>query len=114
MVKKAFLDLKLKKKIDLSSANSINIARLIPQTFYYFNAYSKMKNKTNVVISVPSGNFGNVTAGLIAKRMGLPITKFIIATNSNDTIPRYLLRITVFIFPKKIFAPNLWLIPLEK
>ena len=90
LVKKAFLDLKLKKKINLSSANSINIARLIPQTFYYFNAYSKIKNKTNVVISVPSGNFGNVTAGLLSKKMGLPIAKFIASTNKNKAVPDFI------------------------
>jgi len=91
LVKKAFLDLKLKKKINLSSANSINIARLIPQTFYYFNAYSKIKNKNNVVISVPSGNFGNVTAGLLSKGMGLPIEKFIASTNKNKAVPDFII-----------------------
>lgn len=91
MVKQAFLDPELIKKYRLSSANSINIARLIPQTFYYFEAYRQVKDKSKqVVISVPSGNFGNLTAGLIAKRMGLPIHKFIAATNVNKIVPDYL------------------------
>ena len=91
LVKKALLDLKLKKKIKLSSANSINIARLIPQSFYYFNAYSKIKDKNNVVVSVPSGNFGNVTAGLLSKNMGLPIKKFIASTNKNKAVPDFII-----------------------
>jgi len=91
LVKQAFLDVELTKKKNLSSANSINIARLIPQSFYYHYAYSKLKSKGKpVVFSVPSGNFGNLTAGLIAKRMGLPVEKFIASTNANDVIPQYL------------------------
>jgi len=90
LVKKAFLDNHLKSKIHLSSANSINIARLIPQSFYYFNAYAKMNTQKPIVISVPSGNFGNLTAGILAKHMGLPIYKFIASTNSNDTVPNFL------------------------
>lgn len=90
LVKEAFLDLDLKKRFQLSSANSINIARLIPQTFYYFYAWSRMKNREDVVFSIPSGNFGNLTAGLIAKKMGLPIQQFIAATNINDVVPEYL------------------------
>lgn len=91
LVKEAFLDKELKQELFLTSANSINIARLIPQSFYYFYAYAQVGKKRNpVVISVPSGNFGNVTAGLIAKKMGLPIHKFIAATNSNDVFPEYL------------------------
>ena len=75
----------------LTSANSINLARLLPQSFYYFNAYAQLKDKSlQTIVSVPSGNFGNLTAGLIAKRMGLPINKFIGATNSNDVFPKYL------------------------
>jgi len=85
LVKSAFVDEDINFKIKLSSANSINIARLIPQTFYYFEAYKQLQNKSkNVFISVPSGNLGNLTAGLLAKKMGLPITKFIAATNSNS------------------------------
>ncbi len=91
LVKKAFADNELNSKITLSSANSINIARLLPQSFYYFNAYARVKDKNlPTVISVPSGNFGNLTAGLIAKRMGLPVQKFIAATNSNDVFTKYI------------------------
>lgn len=91
LVKKAFLDDELTSKIRLSSANSINIARLIPQSFYYFEAYKQLNTKGKpVVFSVPSGNFGNLTAGLFAKKMGLPVHQFIAATNANDVVPQYL------------------------
>lgn len=91
LVKEAFLDMELNKKYNLSSANSINIARLIPQTFYYFEAYKQVKDYgKNVVFSVPSGNFGNLTAGLLAKKMGLPVKRFIAATNLNHIVPDYL------------------------
>ncbi|GAB4498214.1 MAG: threonine synthase [Saprospiraceae bacterium] len=91
LVKKAFLDNEITKKLRLSSANSINIARLIPQSFYYFEAYQQVMPQTHpVVFSVPSGNFGNLTAGLLAKKMGLPVHKFIAATNANDVVPKYL------------------------
>jgi threonine synthase len=91
LVKQAFLDKELNEKLRLSSANSINIARLIPQAFYYFEAYKQIKNKQKpTVFVVPSGNFGNLTAGLLAKRMGLPISQFIAATNANDVVPTYL------------------------
>ncbi len=90
LVKEAFLDHELNKKYNLSSANSINIARLIPQSFYYFEAFKQLKNKSNVVFCVPSGNFGNLTAGLFSKKMGLPVQRFIAATNKNDVVPRYL------------------------
>lgn len=89
MVKEAFLDEDLNKKITLSSANSINISRLIPQTFYYFYAYAQLPGKP-IVFSVPSGNFGNLSGGLIAKKMGLPVAKFIASTNINDVVPEYL------------------------
>ncbi len=90
-VKKAFNDKDLLQKIKLTSANSINIARLIPQSFYYFYAYAQLKKSSDpVVISVPSGNFGNLTAGLFAKKMGLPIDRFIAATNINDCVPEFL------------------------
>jgi len=93
IVKKAFLDKELNLKLRLSSANSINIARLIPQSLYYFEAFKQLQIAGNVlplVFSVPSGNFGNLTAGILAKRMGLPIKHMIAATNLNDIIPNYL------------------------
>lgn len=92
LVKQAFTDQELNEKFRLTSANSINIARLIPQTFYYFNAYAQLlrQGKSNVVFSVPSGNFGNIGAGLLAWKMGLPVHQFIAATNANDTVPAYL------------------------
>ncbi len=96
LVKKAFLDKDICEKLSLASANSINIARLIPQSFYYFYAYSSIIKSSSpnvekeIVISVPSGNFGNLTGGLIAKKMGLPITRFIAATNENDIFTKYL------------------------
>lgn len=97
MVKQAFLDQELNRRLSLSSANSINISRLIPQSFYYFNAYAQLKREASYnpeqkfVFSVPSGNFGNLCAGLIARTMGLPIHKIIAATNINDIVPNYLL-----------------------
>ena len=91
LVKEAFMDETLRSKLFLTSANSINIARLLPQSFYYFYAYAQLKNKNKpLVFSVPSGNFGNLTAGLVAKRMGLPVEHFIAATNLNDVVPEYL------------------------
>ncbi|MCH7658252.1 MAG: threonine synthase [Bacteroidetes bacterium] len=91
MVKLAFADPELKKRINLSSANSINIARLIPQTFYYFFAYAQLAlNSLPLIISVPSGNYGNLTAGLIAKRLGLPVEIFLAASNINRPVPDYL------------------------
>ncbi len=91
LVKQAFLDPELKNEFFLTSANSINMARLIPQAFYYFYAWSRLPIKENVVFSIPSGNFGNLTAGLIAKKMGLPIQHFVAATNTNDIVPHYLI-----------------------
>ena len=90
MVKEAFLDDNLREKRSLSSANSINIARLIPQSVYYAWAWKQVSNGDSVVFSVPSGNFGNINAGILAKRMGLPVKKFIAATNANDVFPKYL------------------------
>jgi threonine synthase len=92
LVKQAFTDKELNDKFRLTSANSINIARLIPQTFYYFSAYAQLLRQgfDKVVFSVPSGNFGNIGAGLLAWEMGLPVEHFIAATNVNDTVPEFL------------------------
>lgn len=94
LVKKAFLDYSLQMNRKLTSANSINIARWLPQMFYYCIAYRSIVNKEHkqkeVVFSVPSGNFGNICAGILAERMGLPISLFIASTNVNDTIPRFI------------------------
>lgn len=99
LVKQAFLDEDLSTKLFLSSANSINIARLIPQSFYYFYAYAQLADTNRpVVFSVPSGNFGNLTAGLLAKRLGLPVQKFIAATNINKVVPDF--------FATKVFTPT--------
>lgn len=91
LVKEAFLDPELNEKYNLASANSINIARLIPQSFYFFAAYAQLKKFGKpLVVSVPSGNFGNLSAGILAYRMGLPVEHFIAATNVNNAVPRYL------------------------
>ena len=95
LVKTAFLDKELNEQLELTSANSINVARFLPQAFYYFNAYARLKEagvleSKELVVSVPSGNFGNLTAGLIACEMGLPIRKFIAANNENDVVFEYL------------------------
>ncbi|HTQ66270.1 MAG TPA: threonine synthase [Puia sp.] len=91
LVKRAFADSGLNREIFLTSANSINVARWLPQQFYYFFAYQQWKYKTHPpVISVPSGNFGNICAGLLANRSGLPVRHFIAACNANDIIPSYL------------------------
>ena len=90
-VKNAFIDPELIKKINLTSANSINVGRWLAQMFYYFIAYRDRPNPhKELIVSVPSGNFGNICAGLISKKMGLPISHFIASTNSNDTVPRFL------------------------
>ena len=90
MVKQAFLDEEL-TKLNLTSANSINVARWLPQMFYYFFAYKKLKPlHKKLVFSVPSGNFGNICAGMLAKSLGLPIEFFVAATNVNDTVPQFL------------------------
>ncbi|MBV1908004.1 MAG: threonine synthase [Kangiellaceae bacterium] len=92
LVKKSFDDRDLVKTIGLNSANSINISRLLAQVCYYFEAFAHLpqSDSDNTVVSVPSGNFGNLTAGIIAKLLGLPIKRFIATTNANDTVPRYL------------------------
>ena len=100
LVKNAFMDEELNRHMRLTSANSINVARFLPQAFYYFNAYARMKEqcrltfdsegRSNLVICVPSGNFGNITAGLFGHRMGLPVKRFIAANNANDIFYQYL------------------------
>ncbi len=93
LVKNAFMDEELNRHMRLTSANSINVARFLPQAFYYFYAYAQMKKlgkADQLVICVPSGNFGNITAGLFGKQMGLPIKRFIAANNANDIFYRYL------------------------
>lgn len=93
LVKSAFMDGDLNKHMKLTSANSINVARFLPQAFYYFNAYARMKANglaENLVMCVPSGNFGNITAGLFAREMGLPIRRFIAANNANNIFYNYL------------------------
>lgn len=94
LVKSAFMDEELNAKMKLTSANSINVARFLPQAFYYFYGYAQLKRlglADNAVICVPSGNFGNITAGLFGKRMGLPVKRFIAANNRNDIFYQYLL-----------------------
>lgn len=93
LVKKAFMDEELNRHMKLTSANSINVARFLPQSFYYFNAYARMKamgKADNLVVCVPSGNFGNITAGLFARGMGLPVKRFMAANNANDVFYKYL------------------------
>ncbi len=93
LVKQAFLDKELCSAMTLTSANSINLARLLPQSFYYYYGVAQMMKQEpgkKIAISVPSGNFGNICAGLIAKRTGLPVDQFISATNVNDIVPQYL------------------------
>lgn len=93
MVKTAFLDPDLRAQFNLTSANSINVARWLPQSFYFFFAYQQLlKNGFDgkLVFSVPSGNFGNICAGIVASKLGLPVHHFVASTNSNDTVPRYL------------------------
>lgn len=93
LVKKAFMDKELTEQMNLTSANSINVARFLPQSFYYFYAYAQLAKlglSNKVIVSVPSGNLGNITAGLFAKHMGLPINRFISANNENDIFYNYL------------------------
>ena len=93
LVKNAFMDKELNAHMQLTSANSINVARFLPQAFYYFYAYAQMKKAgkaDNLVMCVPSGNFGNITAGLFGRRMGLPVSRFIAANNRNDIFYQYL------------------------
>jgi len=93
LVKSMFRDQELRSKVRITSANSINLLRWIPQSFYYFYAYcqwKKMTGRDNPVVVVPSGNYGNLAAGMLAKRMGLPVRGFVAASNANDVVPEYL------------------------
>ena len=93
LVKAAFMDAELNEHMKLTSANSINVARFLPQAFYYFNAYARMKAQglaDNLVVCVPSGNFGNICAALFGREMGLPVKRFIAANNTNDIFYKYL------------------------
>lgn len=93
LVKSAFMDEELNSHMRLTSANSINVARFLPQAFYYFNAYARMREQGvqgDIVVCVPSGNFGNITAGLFGHAMGLPVKRFIAANNANDVFYKYL------------------------
>src|SRR5207247_9352108 len=89
----AFADTDLRRRVRLTSANSVNMGRLLPQMIYYFHALAQVAHKSaahEVVVCTPSGNFGNLTAGLFSKRAGLPIARFVAATNANDVVPEYL------------------------
>lgn len=90
LVKSAFLDRELSEDLNLTSANSINLARLVPQSFYYIHAARQLPAGVTPVFVVPSGNFGNLTAGLFARHLGLPVTHFVAATNRNDVVPAFL------------------------
>ncbi len=91
LAKTAFADGDLRRRVPLTSANSINIGRLLPQVFYYFGAWAQLpRSDLDLIFCTPSGNFGNLTAGLMAKRLGLPVDRFVAATNINDVVPEYL------------------------
>lgn len=90
LVKRAFLDRELSERMNLTSANSINLSRLVPQSFYYIHAARQLDEGVKPVFVIPSGNFGNLTAGLLAKQLGLPVGHFVAATNRNDVVPEYL------------------------
>ncbi|URJ30664.1 threonine synthase [Candidatus Blochmannia vicinus (nom. nud.)] len=118
LVKKAFEDNILRQILDLNSANSINISRLLAQVCYYFEGISQLPHQMHnkLVIAVPSGNFGNLTAGLLAQSCGLPVKKFIVATNVNDTVPRFLKNgywephptVSTFSNAMDVSCPNNW------
>lgn len=92
LVKSAFLDRELAERLNLTSANSINLARLVPQSFYYIHAARQLPEGVKPTFVIPSGNFGNLTAGLLAVQLGLPVAGFVAATNRNDVVPEYLLK----------------------
>lgn len=109
MVKSAFLDEDLKQAFNLTSANSINVARWLPQSLYFFFAYQQLVRQgidANLVFSVPSGNFGNICAGIVASKLGLPVHHFVASTNINDTVPRYLQTETYHPNPSKQTISN--------
>ncbi|KZS42272.1 threonine synthase [Aquimarina aggregata] len=107
MVKSAFLDTSITDHKQLTSANSINVARWLPQLFYFLFAYKQIKNKNkNITFSVPSGNFGNICAGIVANKLGLPVKHFVAATNINDTVVRYLESSTYEPKPSKATISN--------
>jgi len=107
MVKSAFLDTSITDHKQLTSANSINVARWLPQLFYFLFAYKQVKNKNkNITFSVPSGNFGNICAGIVANKLGLPVKHFVAATNINDTVVRYLESSTYEPKPSKATISN--------
>ncbi len=122
LVREAFSDLDLRRKVGLTTANSMNLGRLLPQSLYYFEGVAGLLSagedldSLNAVICVPSGNFGNLTSGLLAHRMGLPVNRFVAATNVNDTVPRYLLNgkydprptIATHSNAMDVSAPNNW------
>jgi threonine synthase len=118
LVKTAFSDEELNKKMLLTSANSINVARFLPQAFYYFNAYARLKKQgiletKNLIVSVPSGNFGNLTAGLFAREMGLPVSQFLAANNENDVVYEYLKQGNTLrdLQKKPLPTPWMWVLP---
>jgi len=106
LVKQAFGDAELNQRAWLTSANSINIGRLLPQMLYYVSAYCQLPEGPPPVVCVPSGNFGNLTAGVFAKRIGIPITRFIAATNANDVVPKYLASGEFHPLPAKVTYSN--------
>ena len=117
LVKSAFMDTELNEHMKLTSANSINVARFLPQAFYYFNAYARMKEQgkaDNLVICVPSGNFGNICAALFGHEMGLPIKRFIAANNANDIFYNYLQRDSMNPNHQSRRWPMLWMLAIPQ
>ncbi len=112
LAKEAFQDTTLSESLGLTSANSINVGRFLPQTTYFFelwaNCSNGCQNRTRILISVPSGNFGNLAAGLLAKAMGMSGVSFLAATNKNDTVPQYLLTGNLRPGPPSKPSPRLW------
>ena len=112
LVKDAFMDGELNARLRLTSANSINVARFLPQSFYYFHAYAQLKREgraDNVVVCVPSGNFGNLTAGLFAARMGLPIGRFIPPTTAMTSSTSTCAPVYILPVPVSLLSPTPWM-----